>query len=335
MSKRTGSATIAEVAEHAGVSPATVSRVMNGRFVGEPAVAERVRASARELSYSPSHLARSLALGRTKAVAFLVPDLANPTFQEMLSGFSKAAARDGYRALVADSAESATEEAALAAEIRHRCDAVVLCAPRMPEAELIKLAAELQPLVLINRTSGRITAPSLSIDYQSGVQNLAGHLYELGHRHIVFAEGPEESASNSYRVRGLDEFCRAAPDVRLERVRAGATIESGFAIADAVRVTGATAVIAFNDLVAVGLINGLAELGVSVPGDVSVTGFDDIPFARFFTPSLTTASVPHVELGAEAWLRLNSLIEGESRSFDLTFQPRLEARGSTAAPRRP
>jgi LacI family transcriptional regulator len=251
----------------------------------------------------------------------------------MLSGFSKAAARDGYRALVADSAESVADEAALAAEIRSRCDAVVLCAPRMAEAELVKLAAQLQPLVLINRTSARITAPSLSIDYQSGIQNLAGHLYELGHRHLVFAEGPEESASNSHRVRGLDEFRRSAPGVRIDRVRAGATIESGFAVAAEVRETGATAVIAFNDLVAVGLINGLSELGVSVPADVSITGFDDIPFARFFTPSLTTASVPHVELGSEAWTRLNSLISGENRAFDVMFQPRLEVRGSTAPPR--
>jgi LacI family transcriptional regulator len=330
MSQRTGSATIAEVAKHAGVSAATVSRVMNGRFVGEAAVAERVRASARELAYSPSHLARSLALGKTKAVGFLVPDLANPTFQEILSGFSKAAARDGYRALIADSDESAGEEPLLASEIRSRCDAVVLCAPRMPEAELVKLAATLQPLVLINRTSARVTAPSLSIDYQSGIHHLAEHLYELGHRHLAFVEGPEQSASNSYRVRGLDEFRRANPGVVIDRIRGGAAIEDGFAVAEAVHRSGATGVLAFNDLVAVGLINGLAELGVSVPGDVSVTGFDDIPFARFFTPTLTTASVPHEELGAEAWLRLNSIITGSSRGFDLMFQPRVEVRGSTA-----
>jgi LacI family transcriptional regulator len=332
MSHRSGSATISEVAKHAGVSPATVSRVMNGRFVGEPAVAERVRAAARELSYSPSHLARSLALGRTKAVGFLVPDLANPTFQEMLSGFSKAASRDGYRALIADSAESASEEALLAGEMRSRCDAIVLCAPRMPESELVQLAASLQPLVLINRTSGRISSPSLSIDYQSGIQNLAQHLYELGHRRMIFVEGPEESASNSYRVRGLDEFRRATGDVEIERVRAGAAIEDGFAAADAVRKSGATAALAFNDLVAVGLINGLAELGLRVPDDVSVTGFDDIPFAKFFTPALTTASVPHDELGAEAWVRLNALISNDSHVYNLMYQPRLESRASTAAP---
>jgi len=333
MSQRTGSATIAEVAKHAGVSPATVSRVMNGRFVGEPAVADRVRASAQELSYSPSHLARSLALGKTKAVGFLVPDLANPSFQSILSGFSKAAARDGYRALIADSAESASEEALLATEIRSRCDAVVLCAPRMPEAELVRLAATLQPLLLINRSSSLIPAPSLSINYQVGIKNLARHLMDLGHRRLVFVEGPEESASNSYRVRGLDEFRVAYPEVTVTRIRAGAAFEDGFAAASAVareiRESGATAALAFNDLVAVGLINGLAELGISVPGEVSVTGFDDIRFARFFAPPLTTASVPHEEVGAEAWLRLNTFITDQSRSFDLMFAPRLEVRGST------
>jgi LacI family transcriptional regulator len=332
--QRTGPATIAEVARHAGVSAATVSRVMNGRFVGAPAVAERVRASARELSYSPSHLARALALGKTKTVGFLVPDLANPTFQEILSGFSKAAAHDGYRALIADSAESIADEALFAREIRSRCDALVLCAPRMPEDELVALAAALQPLVLINRSSPCATAASLSIDYQAGIQTLARRLHELGHRRMVYVEGPEGSASNSLRLRGLDEFRRTAPEVTIERIRAGVGIEDGFAVASSVAAAvraGATAVLAFNDLVAVGLINGLAELGLSVPGDVSVTGFDDIPFARFFTPPLTTASVPHAELGAEAWQRLHAIITAAGRGFDLVFQPRLEARGSTAA----
>ena len=108
MARRTRAATISEVALHAGVSPATVSRVMNGRFLGDPAIAERVRDSARELDYSPNHLARSLALGQTKAIAFVVPDLANPAFQALLSSLSKTAAKDGYRVLVGDSAESPT-----------------------------------------------------------------------------------------------------------------------------------------------------------------------------------------------------------------------------------
>src|SRR5690606_3772692 len=130
-------------------SPATVSRVMNGRFGGEPEVAERVRDAARELEYAPSPLARSLALGRTHAIAFVVPDLANPAFQSVLAGLSKTAAFDGYRVLVADSGETPSEEGPLSLEIRRRTDAIVLCAPRMPEDELVALAEQLHPLVLI------------------------------------------------------------------------------------------------------------------------------------------------------------------------------------------
>lgn len=333
MTRRTRATTIAEVAKHAGVSPATVSRVMNGRFLGEPAIADRVRASAEELAYAPNHLARSLALGQTSAIAFVVPDLANPAFQAMLSSLSKAAGRDGYRVLVADSAESPGDEPLLVSEVRRRCDAIVLCAPRMPADELVALAGSLRPLVLINRADARADAPSLSIDYQSGVRGLARHLYDLGHRHLLFLEGPAGSVSNAHRIRGLAEFEREAPDVRIDRLAGGATSEDGLAAAGPVRDSGATAVLAFNDLVAIGLLDGLAALGLRVPDDVSVTGFDDIPFARYTNPPLTTASVPHAELGAQAWRRMTALIGGETPEHDVVFHPRLEVRRSTAAPR--
>lgn len=332
MARRSGgAATIAEVAKHAGVSPATVSRVMNGRFLGDPTIAERVRSSAAELEYSPSHLARSLALGETKAIAFVVPDLANPAFQAVLSSLSKTAARDGYRVLVADSAESPSDEPLLAAEIRRRCDAIVLCAPRMSEEELVSLADTLKPLVLINRAERSVPAPSLAVDYRRGIQGLAQHLYELGHRHLAFVEGPERSVSNAYRREGLAAFQQERGDVRVDRIPGGVTSDDGLAAAAGVRDSGATAALAFNDLVAVGVLNGLLELGVRVPDDVSVTGFDDIPFARFTAPPLTTASVPHMELGAQAWRRMLALIRREEPEHDLVLQPRLEIRGSTGA----
>jgi len=173
VARRSETATIAEVAEHAGVSPATVSRVFNNRFVGDPAVAERVRASAVELSYTPNHHARSLALGRTRAIAFVVPDLANPAFQAILSSLSKSAARDGYRVLVADSVESPDDEPSLVDEVRRRCDAVVLCAPRMPDDELVRHAASLRPLVLINRAMPQIDAPSLAVSFANSSGNTA------------------------------------------------------------------------------------------------------------------------------------------------------------------
>ena len=331
--RKAGVATIAEVARRAGVSPATVSRVMNAHFAGEPEVAERVRQVATELHYSPNHLARSLALGETTAIALVVPDLANPAFQEVLSGLSKAAAKDGYRVLVADSAESPSDEPLLAAETRRRCDAIVLCAPRMADEVLVGLADSLRPLVLINRPDQAVQAPSLSIDYRSGIRRLGQHLYDLGHREIAYLEGPVGSVSNAYRLRGLAQFEAEHPGVRVERVAGGVTADAGAAAAPLVRDSGVTAVLAFNDLVAIGLIHALAGLGVRVPDDVSVTGFDDIPFARFLSPALTTASVPYEHLGAEAWLRMRALVGGEPPAHDAVFAPRLELRGSTAAPR--
>ncbi|WOF24250.1 LacI family DNA-binding transcriptional regulator [Microbacterium betulae] len=332
MATNRGSATITDVARHAGVSPATVSRVMNGRFAGDPEIAERVRVAALELSYVPSPLARSLALGQTNAIAFVVPDLANPAFQSVLAGLSKTAAGDGYRVLVADSGESPADEAALSTEIRRRTDAIVLCAPRMPEDDLRAIASQLQPLVLINRVATQIAAPSLSIDYRTGIYALARHLHDLGHRHLVYLYGPERSASNAYRESGLRDFAEEHPDVRVDRVPAGAGSDDGRAAAPTVRDSGATAALAFNDLVAIGLIGGLRELGLRVPEDVSVTGFDDIPLAQYVAPALTTASVPHAELGVVAWQRMRALIRGEEPGHNVVFQPRLELRDSVAPP---
>ena len=124
------------MAARAGVSLATVSRVMNGNSSVDHALAERVRIAAAELNYSASPLARSLVLGKTNTIAVVVPDLENPTFHGVLRGLSRAAARDGYHILIADSVESVAEERILAVETRRRCDGLVLCAPRMPEKRI-------------------------------------------------------------------------------------------------------------------------------------------------------------------------------------------------------
>ncbi len=306
---------------------------MNARFVGDPAVAERVREAARELAYSPSPLARGLALGRTQTVGFLVPDLANPAFQAVLSSISKAASRDGYRVLVADSGERPEDEPLLAIETRRRCDSIVLCAPRMSEAELLGIVDSLRPMVLVNRRVPRAQVPSVAIDYGSGMRSLAQHLYDLGHRDLVYLVGPPTSSSNEHRLVALGQFGRDHPEVRVRRIDAGSGSDDGYRLAGEVVASGATAALAYNDLVAVGLVEGLREAGVRVPDDVSVTGFDDIPFSRYVTPSLTTASVPVELLGTGTWTRLHELIDGEDPEHDVLFSPRLEVRDSTAAPR--
>lgn len=307
---------------------------MNDRFFGQASIAERVLSVAAELAYSPSHVARSLALGQTSAIAFVVPDLANPAFQAMLSSLSKTAAKDGYRVLVADSAESPIDEPLLVSEIRRRCDALVLCAPRMSDTQLVELAGSLHPLVLINRANVDVDAPSLSIDYRRGIEDLLDHLWKLGHRHLAFVEGPAGSVSNRLRHQGLTDFEQRRRGACIDRIPGGATSEDGLAAAQAAWDSGATAVLAFNDLVAIGLLNGLVALGVRVPEDVSLTGFDNIPFARYTTPALTTMSVPHEELGVQAWLRMRSLIRDEEPGPNVVFHPRLEVRGTTASPRK-
>ncbi|MFI2565735.1 LacI family DNA-binding transcriptional regulator [Paenarthrobacter sp. NPDC018779] len=326
---------IADVAEKAGVSHATVSRVMNGNAAVDPGIAARVRAAAAELKYQPNPVGRSLALGKTDTIGIVVPDLANPTFQAILRGLSIAAAQDGYRVLIADSSEVTSEEAILAGEARRRCDGVVLCAPRMPDAELEELAPTLHPLVLINRTTITTNTPSLSVDYGQGIQELAQHLVSLGHQRLVYLSGPEHSASNRQRLVGLAEFRREHPEIELQMLHGGSNFDSGHDSTEAIITSGATGILAFNDLVAMGLLSGLHERGIRVPEDISVTGFDDIPFAKYTTPPLTTAAVPINELGSLAWRRMREQIQQADEApvhQQDEFAPRMEIRKSTATP---
>lgn len=321
-------ATISRVADAAGVSRATVSRVMNGSPTVAPHLADRVRSAAAALNYQPSIVARSLAVGRTSTIAFVVPDLANPMFQDVLRSLSHAAARQGHRLLVADSEENVAEEQLIAAEAARRCDGLVLCAPRMPDERLIELAPQLRPFVLMNRDVPGLDVPSVTVDYAAGIRDLVAHLMGLGHRRVTYLSGPPTSSSNRLRLRALREF---APN-RLQVVerQCGATFSDGHAVAGEVVEDGTTAVIAYNDLVAFGALSGLHELGVDVPRQISVTGFDDIPFARYTTPPITTAAVPPSDLGQHAWRRLWSLLSGTSPEPDVRFRPRLVVRGSTA-----
>lgn len=330
MGKRNGETTIADVARAAGVSPATVSRVMNDRFVGDPSVAEHVRTVAASLNYRPSPLARSLALGRTRTIAFVVPDLANPAFQAVLSAVSKAAAKEGYRVLIADSAEDTASEDQIALDIRRRCDSIVLCAPRMPSERLAALEDELAPAVLINRSGDGLTAPSVSVDYAAGIRALAEHAYAQGHRRFAYLEGPSSSMSNSRRLDGLAAFLADHSGLTLTRLRAGVGSADGERVADDVASSGATFALAYNDLVAIGLMEGLAARGMRVPDDISVAGFDDIPFARY--AGLTTATSPHERLGREAWKRLHALTTQVAPDADLLVEPELRIRNSTAPP---
>ncbi|GAB3610165.1 hypothetical protein GCM10027414_22910 [Humibacter ginsengiterrae] len=358
---RRGGATIADVAARAGVSLSTVSRVMNGSTTVDAALAERVREAASSLGYSASPLARSLVLGTTQTIAVVVPDLGNPTFQGALRGLSDGASERGYHVLVADSHEQASEERVLALDARRRCDGIVLCAPRMPAEELAAVLPLLAPAVIINRIPDPATSalggmasigpgpaesaspqrrdsaqhvPSVVADYKAGLTGLLDHLYELGHREMLYLAGSRQAASNLNRLAAIREFQASHTDASIATSPCGVGFEDGHASAQVVVDSGATAVLAFNDLVAMGLLSALGERGIRVPEDVSVTGFDDIPFARYTTPPLTTAAIPVEDLGEQAWQRMWSLLEGTAPAHDLSFGPHVVPRGSTGPARR-
>ncbi len=306
---------------------------MNGKRSVDESLAVRVRAAAEELNYSASPLARSLVLGKTNTVAVVVPDLGNPTFHGVLRGLSHGAGEQGYHVLIADSAESVTDERILAVETRRRCDGIVLVSPRMAEDDLQALLAELDPVVLVSRDAGAsTTTPVVTADYEAGLRGLLDLLFDDGHRSMVFLSGNPQSASNVRRLAALDGFLRDRADVAITTLPCGVNFADGYDAADAVLATAATAVVAFNDLVAMGLLSALSERGVTVPQQLSVVGFDDIPFARYTTPPLTTAAVPVTELGEQAWQRMWRLLNREPAGEPLVFRPAIERRGTSAPP---
>jgi LacI family transcriptional regulator len=322
------SITIADVARAAEVSRATVSRVMNGRLTVAPEIAERVRAAADRLNYRPSDLARSLSLGRTNMVALVVPDLGNPLFQQILRGITHASAAAGYRVLVAETDEDPSAEADIAVEARRRCDALIMVSPRIAEESLLELLPQVRPVILVNR-QGPPEIASVGVDFGRAVRMVVDHLVGLGHRRLAYLAGPPASTSNRARLRSLEVAEREIPGLEIVRQDCGSSIEDGYAAVERVLESHVTAVVAFNDLVAFGLLARLNEIGVAVPADLSVAGMDDIGLSRFAVPSLTTVRVPQQGLGELAWRRLYSEIAGSEAEVDGVPDLRLALRAST------
>jgi LacI family transcriptional regulator len=309
-----------DVAAAAQVSLATVSRVLSGDRRADDDIAARVRAAAAELDFRPNPSAQALRRPVT-AVGVIVPDLANPYFAEVLQGINEAAEGAGQRMLVADARENPEEEVRLIGDLTRWTAGIILCSPRMSSRTMNTVAASFErPLVTVNRpVRGR---PAVLIDFAGGIRAICAHLRELGHEHLAYLGGPPASWSDAARRRALRAEQRTG--LRIDMVSCGSGIPDGHAATDAAVATGATALIAFSDHVALGVLMRAGELGLRIPEDISLTGFDDIPVSGIAGPGLTTVTVDKPALGRTAHQLL-----GEADGRRVHEQATLVVRGST------
>jgi DNA-binding LacI/PurR family transcriptional regulator len=321
---------IRDVARRANVSAATVSRAFAEPGLVREKTLRRVLAVAEELHYRPSRAARSLTTGKTGNIGVVVPDLGNPFFPAILKGVQARAREADHSVFLADSEENPRLEIELVRAMARQVDGVVICSSRLTETQLQQLLRDTTLVLLNRRVRG---ASAVQLDSSGGMRQALQHLVALGHQRIAFAGGPVESWSNRERRRGLRAGARGRD---LEIVEIGPfapRFEAGQQAADLAVAAGVTAVIAFNDLMALGIVSRLADRSIGVPDEISVVGFDDIPMAGMANPHLTTVALPKEQSGRVAIeLLLEQLAHPGLGTHDQSLPAQLIVRASTAPP---
>src|SRR5215218_10794003 len=328
-----GAVTIYDVAKAAGVAPSTVSRAFSRPGRVNAATAERIRLVAEELGYRVNPLARALSTARSRMIALVVSDVANPFYSEIIRGAQAEAAQAGYTIVLADAQESDRVERAALERALPSVDGVVLGGSRMSDSS-IRMIAKQKPVVVLNRVV--VDVPCVVPDNAGGTQRAVEHLSQLGHDSVTYVAGPEASWADGMRWRSLQD---TAADLQLRVRRIGPVspdVPGGMRAAEEVASGGASAVVAYNDQVAIGLVRGLASRRIGVPRDVSVIGFDNIGVGELVTPGLTTIGAPLHTEGATAITHLLAMVEGAQprTGSPMVLPVRLVERGSTAQHRR-
>ena len=342
-SKLVGPATLRDVARLAGVHPGTVSRALNPQTRGlvNERTARRVLAAAEELGYRPNPIARGLRTNRSNTIGVLVPDLLNPLFAAVVRGIEDGLREAGYTPLIANTDNDAERErVAYEAMSARQVDGFIAATARRDHWLLADQVESGPKLVLVNRRVDSDAIPAVTGDDHEGVGLAVEHLAALGHRRIAHLAGSQALYTGWCRHEGFVDGMRA----RGLEVDDGLVVYSeAFTEREGARCCGQllerrrdfTAIVAGNDLLALGCYDALRARGLACPEDISVVGYNDMPFVDRFTPPLTTVRVPHYELGATAAeLMLEQLQEREARPRQLLLAPKLVMRGSTAPPRR-
>jgi LacI family transcriptional regulator len=331
-------ATLNEVAERAGVSLASTSRALHGTGASK-AMVERVRAAAEELGYSPDALGRSLRMKRTFQIAFAVADIGNQVYVEMMSAIHAVVAPFGYRVVVTTTGDTAQSTADLVRSLASgMVDGIVLSPLRTSDELVREIRESAVPVVVIGRSLDAHGIASVSTDSAAGIGQAVTHLLDIGRRRIAFLNGPLDTTPGAARQRGFDAAV-AAPRFEAERVdvevAADFTVAAGQTAARALIERGAArggldAIVAANDLLAIGAMHAARIAGLDVPTDLAVTGMDDTEIGRVFHPSLTSVSLESAERGRRAAQILLGLVEGaEHEATHVDVSPALLVREST------
>lgn len=327
------SVTLADVAKAAGISASTVSRALSSPEKVNADTAARIRRVAEEMGYVPTRTPKPATSSRLDMIGLIVPDIANPFFPPIIKAVQARTSARAKLAVVTDVEEYALDELRHAEFLASRVDGLILASARASSESLLALSERL-PLVLINREIDGIS--SASVENSIGVVEAIEHFASLGHRTISYLNGPKRSWSNKRRQEAVRD---AADRLGLELIEFGPfepQIQAGAQAAELVLRTGATGVLAYDDLIALGFMGRAQERGLTIGQDVSLIGIDDSPMARMSYPGLTTVHVPGAQAGVQAVDLLLDLVEAQARGETsaplqrhITVETRLIIRAST------
>jgi LacI family transcriptional regulator len=328
--------TIDDVARAASVSRQTVSRVLNAKGEISDTTRERVQAVIAELGYRPNLLARSLITRTTHTIGLVVPDISQPFFPEIARGIKEHAHAGGYQMLLAYTAEQPMQEVESLHQLREqRVDGVIVANSRLDPETLAEALDGLGPVVLTNRSLAGPFGSVVWSGYESGARRLAEHLLERGHTRIGYLDAEPGTTAGAQRFYGYLQALHAAEIAFDEHLLAtAAATHQGGAMA-ARRLLGLdeppTAIVAYNDIMAVGALHACHAAGRRVPSDVAVVGFGDAPLAAWLTPALTSVQIPLYQIGREAADLLLAMVRGEPpRTVSVDLEPVVVVRASSS-----
>jgi LacI family transcriptional regulator len=333
--------TIRDVARVAEVHPGTVSRALNEqtRALVNPETAERVIRAAEQLGYRPNRIASGLKTNRSYTVGVLIPDLTNPLFPPIMRGIEDGLEEAGYTLLTVNTDNDPERERRHMEALRARqVDGFIAATARLHVELLAEVAAGGTPVVLVNRSLEDGSLPAVTVNDRQGIRLAVDHVVGLGHERIAHIAGPQNVSTGHRRYLGFLEAMGAAgleaPAERISFANAFTEPDGASACEELLAYEPRlTAIVAANDRLALGCYDTLEAHGLRCPEDVSIVGFNDMPFVDRLRPPLSTVRVPQREIGAVAAdLLLQRLSDGTQTAREILLEPTLIIRGSTAAP---